>query len=113
MQDKITSRVDYDSILDAYKRIQGHVHKTPVLTSTTINQMSGAKVFFKCENLQRTGSFKVRGAHNAVLSLSETDAKHGVVTHSSGIMRLLFAWPRELGAYQHILLCHLVHQKQR
>jgi len=84
MQDKITSRVDYDSILDAYKRIQGHVHKTPVLTSTTINQMSGAKVFFKCENLQRTGSFKVRGAHNAVLSLSETDAKHGVVTHSSG-----------------------------
>jgi len=84
MPDELLSLVNYESILEARDRIQGHVHNTAVVTSRAFNQLSGALVFFKCENLQRTGSFKVRGAHNAVLSLSETEAKQGVVTHSSG-----------------------------
>jgi len=72
MPDELLSLVNYESILEARDRIQGHVHNTAVVTSRAFNQLSGALVFFKCENLQRTGSFKVRGAHNAVLSLSET-----------------------------------------
>lgn len=60
------------------------VHKTPVLTSSILNEIAGAKVFFKCENFQKMGAFKMRGATNAILKLSETQKKAGVVTHSSG-----------------------------
>jgi len=59
-------------------------HRTPVLTSTSLNAMTGAQLFFKCENLQKTGSFKIRGASNAILSLSEQEAARGIVTQSSG-----------------------------
>ncbi|MDZ7331089.1 MAG: pyridoxal-phosphate dependent enzyme [candidate division KSB1 bacterium] len=68
----------------AQRRIAGLVHRTPVLTCTTLNEMTGAQLFFKCENFQKVGAFKFRGACNAVFSLPENEAAKGVVTHSSG-----------------------------
>lgn len=68
----------------AHARIKDHVHRTPVLTSRTLNEKAGAQLFFKCENLQKAGAFKARGATNAVALLSDEEAKLGVVTHSSG-----------------------------
>lgn len=65
-------------------RIQPHIHRTPVLTSTLINKLSGASLFFKCENFQKMGAFKMRGATNAILNLSDDQKSKGVVTHSSG-----------------------------
>ncbi len=73
-----------EDIRDAAARIAPFVHRTPVMTCTTLNRMADAELFFKCENLQKTGSFKVRGATNALLSLDETTAARGVATHSSG-----------------------------
>ena len=68
----------------AHARIAPHIHRTPILTSREVDAAAGARLLFKCENFQRTGAFKARGAYNAVLSLSETEAERGVVTHSSG-----------------------------
>jgi len=68
----------------AAEAIAPHVHRTPVLTSRQIDAISGAHLFFKCENFQKVGAFKFRGATNAVMSLSEEQRSHGVVTHSSG-----------------------------
>jgi threonine dehydratase len=68
----------------AAARIRPFIHRTPVMTSEQLDARLGAHVFFKCENLQKTGSFKARGAHNAVYSLADADAARGVVTHSSG-----------------------------
>lgn len=77
-------RPDLETIRAALQRIRPHIHRTPVLTSRTMNEMAGAQVFFKCENLQKGGAFKARGAINAVLSLDEAEAAKGVITHSSG-----------------------------
>ena len=74
----------FDDVRDAHERIKPWIHRTPVLTSTTFNQKTGAELFFKCENLQKAGAFKVRGATNAVFSLDEDQAQRGVATHSSG-----------------------------
>lgn len=71
-------------IQQAAERIRPFVHRTPVLTNESLNQRVGAQVFLKCENMQKVGAFKFRGACNAVFSLSDEEAKHGVVTHSSG-----------------------------
>jgi threonine dehydratase len=71
-------------IQEAHKRIQGIINKTPVMTSTTIDSMTGCKVFFKCENYQKVGAFKFRGAVNAVSQLDDEEKKKGVITHSSG-----------------------------
>jgi threonine dehydratase len=71
-------------ILNAEKRIKPYVHHTPVLTNNSLNHRVGAQVYLKCENLQKVGAFKFRGACNAVYSLSEEEAKRGVCTHSSG-----------------------------
>jgi len=68
----------------AHSRIKPFIHHTPVLTSTQLNTMSGCEMYFKCENFQKVGAFKFRGATNAVLSLSENQKSRGVVTHSSG-----------------------------
>jgi threonine dehydratase len=76
--------LDLDRIRAAHQRIRPHIHRTPVLTSARLDEASGAKLFFKCENLQKIGAFKARGATNAVFSLDETIAKRGVATHSSG-----------------------------
>jgi threonine dehydratase len=75
---------DWKTILEAHERVRPRIHRTPVLTSHSINQLAGAELFFKCENLQKTGSFKIRGATNAIFSLSDEEAQRGVVTHSSG-----------------------------
>src|ERR1035437_9662967 len=71
-------------IIDAYERIKKHIHRTPILTSTALNSIFGCELFFKCENMQKVGAFKFRGASNAVLSLSDADLQKGVATHSSG-----------------------------
>lgn len=71
-------------ILDAYKRIKSYVHHTPIFSSRLINLMLECKVFFKCENFQRVGAFKIRGATNAVLSFEYKILEKGVATHSSG-----------------------------
>jgi len=73
-----------EDILLAEKRIHDFVHRTPVFTSTQLNEMLGVNVYFKCENLQKVGAFKMRGASNALLSLSKAQLKKGVATHSSG-----------------------------
>lgn len=78
------NRLTHADVLAAAARIANHAHVTPVLQCASLNQLSGAQLFFKCENFQRIGAFKFRGACNAVWSLSDADARHGVVTHSSG-----------------------------
>lgn len=76
--------VTFERIQEAADRIRPYVHRTPVLTSSQINAVLGAEVYFKCENLQKIGAFKARGACNAVMQLSDADAARGVATHSSG-----------------------------
>jgi threonine dehydratase len=73
-----------DDVREAAVRIRPHAHRTPVLTCRSLDEMAGATVFFKCENFQKAGAFKFRGATNAVFSLSESEARRGVLTHSSG-----------------------------
>lgn len=75
---------DFSDVVAAEARIQPHIHRTPVLTSSFINGLAGAELFFKCENFQKAGAFKARGASNAVFSLSDEQARTGVATHSSG-----------------------------
>ncbi|MDP2887730.1 MAG: pyridoxal-phosphate dependent enzyme [Bacteroidota bacterium] len=74
----------FSDIQTAHDRIHPFIHRTPVLTSQSINQIVGAELFFKCENFQKVGAFKFRGACNSVLALSDEEAKKGVCTHSSG-----------------------------
>src|SRR5208337_3530989 len=81
---KEVTAITWETIVAAHERIRPLIHRTPVLTSASLNEMAGAALFFKCENLQKTGSFKIRGASNAIFSLSAEEAKRGVVTHSSG-----------------------------
>jgi threonine dehydratase len=76
--------LDLDSIHAAGERIRAHIHRTPVLTSSRLDEASGAALFFKCENFQKIGAFKARGATNAVFSLDDATARRGVATHSSG-----------------------------
>lgn len=71
-------------VLAAHERIRPHIHLTPVLSSRVIDEEAGANLFFKCENLQKAGAFKARGASNAVFSLTDAQAAKGVATHSSG-----------------------------
>ncbi|MFT5656990.1 MAG: threonine dehydratase [Gammaproteobacteria bacterium] len=75
---------EFSAVLAARDRIAPYIHRTPVLTSSYLNQLTGAELFFKCENFQKAGVFKARGASNAVFGLSEDQARFGVATHSSG-----------------------------
>lgn len=75
---------DLQSIREAHRRISPHIEHTQVMISYPLDELAGALLYFKCENMQLSGSFKIRGAANAVLSLSEAEAARGVVTHSSG-----------------------------
>ncbi|QCL98116.1 beta-hydroxyaspartate dehydratase BhcB [Agrobacterium tumefaciens] len=75
---------DYDDMLAAHERIKPHIRLTPIRQSDYLNDLSGAHLFFKCENFQEPGAFKVRGAANAVFGLDEAQAANGVATHSSG-----------------------------
>lgn len=74
----------YNDVLEASRRIDGIAHRTPVMTSRSVNERTGAKVFFKCENLQRIGAFKFRGAYNALSQLNKEQCRAGVLTFSSG-----------------------------
>lgn len=78
------TRPDLADIRMAHERIRSYIHRTPIITCEALDRLLGTRLFFKCENLQKAGAFKARGACNAVFSLSEEDARRGVLTHSSG-----------------------------
>ncbi len=80
----MADEVEFDDVQRAAQRIQGIAHRTPVLTSRTFDELAGASVFFKCENFQRGGAFKIRGASNFIRSMSPADLQRGVVAFSSG-----------------------------
>jgi threonine dehydratase len=80
----VVEKSTWKSIAAAHARIAPRIHRTPVLRSATLDAMCGAELFFKCENLQKTGSFKIRGATNAIFSLTNSEAARGIVTPSSG-----------------------------
>ncbi len=80
----MTVEPTFDDVRAAAERIRPWAHRTPVLTCASLDEMAGAQLFFKCENFQRTGAFKFRGATNAVLALSHEQVRRGVATHSSG-----------------------------
>jgi threonine dehydratase len=89
----------------ARARIAGKTKVTPVLTSAALDEAAGARLFFKCENLQQVGAFKARGAANAVFSLSDAEAKRGVATHSSGNHGAALAWAAALrGVAAHVVM---------
>lgn len=101
MQDTVTSdTLTIEHVIQASERIHPYVHCTPVLTSRQIDQIVGASLYFKCENLQRTGSFKARGGCNAVFSLSDEEAARGVATHSSGNHAQAIAYAASLRGIQ-------------
>src|SRR6266850_3205188 len=81
---KVDMTLDLPTIRSAHERIRPHIYRTLVLTSSRLDEASGASLFFKCENFQKIGAFKARGATNAVFSLDESTARRGVATHSSG-----------------------------
>jgi threonine dehydratase len=81
---ELSKSIDIDRIRAAHERIRAYIHRTPVITSERMNETNGASLFFKCENFQKIGAFKARGATNAVFTLDEATAKRGVATHSSG-----------------------------
>lgn len=93
-----------DDMLAAHERIKPYIHRTPVLTSTFLDELTGAKLFFKCENFQKAAAFKARGASNAVFGLSDAQAKLGVATHSSGNHALSLAY----AAGRRDIPCHVV-----
>ena len=70
-------------IQEAHNRISPFIHRTPVLTNFSLNELSGAELYFKCDNFQKTGSFKIRGATNTVLQLTQDELDRGVATSSS------------------------------
>jgi threonine dehydratase len=80
----LTQPPDYNTIEEAARRIESYIHRTPVLSSYNLNSIIGGEMFFKCENLQKAGAFKSRGACNAVFSIDEKELTKGVCTHSSG-----------------------------
>src|SRR5213593_2177848 len=81
---KVAMLLDLAAIRAAHERIRPYIHRTPVLTSSRLDVASEASLFFKCENFQKVGAFKARGATNAVFALDDEIARRGVATHSSG-----------------------------
>ncbi|WP_425091115.1 beta-hydroxyaspartate dehydratase BhcB [Tropicimonas sp. S265A] len=106
MKDTIEPAVipTYDDVVTAHERIKPYIHRTPVLTSSYFNDLVGAELFFKCENFQKAGAFKVRGASNAVFGLSDDVAERGVATHSSGNHALSLSY----AAGRRGIPCHVV-----
>ncbi len=94
----------YEDAVAAHERIRPYIHRTPVLTSTYMNAITGAQLFFKCENFQKAGAFKARGASNAVFGLDDEKAKLGVATHSSGNHALSLSY----AAGRRGIPCHVV-----
>lgn len=104
MDEKPADIPTFEDVKAAHDRIRPYIHKTPVLTSTYLNDLVGAELFFKCENFQKAGAFKVRGACNAVFGLSDEMAKKGVATHSSGNHALSLSY----AAGRRGIPCHVV-----
>lgn len=101
----VVMEITRQQIIEAHNRIKPFIHKTPVLTSNTLNNISGAEIFFKCENFQKIGAFKIRGGMNAVLSLPEGKRKKGIATHSSGNHAQAIAFAaREVGTKAFIVM---------
>ncbi|MBK8440274.1 MAG: pyridoxal-phosphate dependent enzyme [Rhodobacter sp.] len=94
----------FDDVLAAHARVAPYIHRTPVLTSSFLNELTGAELFFKCENFQKAGAFKVRGACNAVFGLTDEMAAKGVATHSSGNHALSLSY----AAGRRGIPCHVV-----
>ena len=84
MINKLTSIPTFEDIKATHQAIQAFIHRTPILTSESINKIAGAQIFFKCENFQKIGAFKMRGAASAALRLTEEEKNRGLATHSSG-----------------------------
>ncbi len=104
----------YNDVLTAHERIKPYIHQTPVLTSQFINHLVGAELFFKCENLQKAGAFKVRGASNAVFGLSDKKAINGVATHSSGNHALSLSYAaRQRGIPVTVVMPHTAPQAKK
>ncbi len=104
MKDQVMQIPTYDDVVAAHYRIRPYIHRTPVLTSSYFNGLTGAQLFFKCENFQKAGAFKVRGASNAVFGLDDKMAKKGVATHSSGNHALSLSY----AAGRRGIPCHVV-----
>lgn len=103
-----------DDVRQAAARIKPYAHHTPVLTCTSLDQMAQGQLFFKCENFQKAGAFKFRGACNTVFSLSDTEAQRGVATHSSGNHGAALAFAAQLrNIPAHIVMPHNVPQVKR
>ncbi|MDP3071553.1 MAG: pyridoxal-phosphate dependent enzyme [Opitutaceae bacterium] len=101
----MTAPLTLADIRTAHDRIRGKIHRTPVLTSTWLDAGCGGHLFFKCENFQKVGAFKARGAANAVFALSDSEAARGVATHSSGNHGQALSWAaRERGIAAHIVM---------
>ncbi len=93
------------TLIQVHNRVKPYIHKTPVLTSELINEICGCKVFFKCENFQKMGAFKMRGATNAILNLSDDERNKGVVTHSSGnFAQALSLAAKQIGTKAYIVM---------
>ncbi len=82
----------FEQVQAAKERLKGYANVTPIMASRTLNRLVGAKVYFKCENFQRIGAFKFRGAFNSISQLSKAEKARGVITYSSGIMRKQWLW---------------------
>ncbi len=97
--------ISKEQIIEAHERIKPFIHKTPVLTSKTLNTFSGADLFFKCENFQKIGAFKIRGGMNAVLTLPKEKLQNGIATHSSGNHAQAIAFAaRQVGTKAYIVM---------
>jgi threonine dehydratase len=114
VKDKTGADLTLDDMLAARARIAPYIHRTPVLISSFLNDLTGAELFFKCENFQKAGAFKVRGASNAVFGLSDEVAKRGVATHSSGnhALSLSYAAGRR-GIPCHVVMPHTAPQAKK
>lgn len=94
-----------ENLQETHKRIEPYIHNTPVLSSTLINEIAGANLYFKCENFQKMGAFKMRGATNAIIQLSDEQRRKGVVTHSSGnFAQALSLAAKSLGVKAYIVM---------
>ena len=103
-----------EDLLQCHRKIQPYIHRTPVLTSQALNKMAGAEIFFKCENFQRMGAFKMRGAAYAILNLSDEQKANGVVTHSSGNFAQAVALSAQmLGIKAYIVMPHNAPQVKK
>ena len=97
--------MDKQALLETRDRISPYIHNTPIFTSSLLDEMSGSQLFFKCENFQKMGAFKMRGATNAIMQLSKEQQERGVVTHSSGnFAQALSLAAKNLGVTAYIVM---------